>query len=146
MPSRVKKRAKMKRAERRRQVALFYDAGLTQRQIAEQLGCNQSTVARDIDFLINQSLDASRIDFERAKAEFLRKLDRDEAELLKQYRLSSQGRRKDRLTGEMCDVLDTTILARIDALRTQRAKVLALYAVEKAEAERKPEIMVKIDR
>ena len=145
MPKASKPRKKLEQAERRERVAEMYRSRMSQGDMAKALGCNQATVSRDVAWLTQQHSVRSKSSFDAARAEMLSDLDRDEQELLKQYRVSGTVRRKDKLTGKMEFVRDTQIFQRINDLRKERAKLLGLYEPEKHQL-LTDEIHVSVDK
>jgi predicted transcriptional regulator len=125
-------RKSLELADRRKKVAELYFSDLSQQEIAEMLDVSQSTVSRDVEWLLKKLTSEAIDEYSEQRALFLAKLDRDERELRKQYRLSHfKSRRRDPLTKKLEYRLETSILDAIDKIRTQRAKVWGLYAPEK---------------
>jgi predicted transcriptional regulator len=74
-PGKNRKNALQVRVDRRRRVAELYLRGLSQVEIAGQLGCSQPTVSNDLTSLRDEWLALAVMDFNERKAKELAKLD-----------------------------------------------------------------------
>jgi len=70
-----KRRSPAQLARDRRLISRLYFAGKLQIEIAEEVGVSQSTVSLDLKVLQRQWLESSLIDFDKAKARELAKID-----------------------------------------------------------------------
>lgn len=64
------------RAQRRLNVAELYLRGYTQARIAQELGCSEPTVKKDLTYLMEQWVTESRLAFDQRKAKELARIDR----------------------------------------------------------------------
>jgi predicted XRE-type DNA-binding protein len=130
-------------ARDRRKIADLYFQGWLQAEIAEEVGVHQSTVSRDLKALQAEWLQSALVDFNKAKARELARIDRLEREYWRAWLRSvedkevevqekveagdKQGRLKVSLRREG-QAGDPRFLAGVQWCIEQRCQILRLYA------------------
>lgn len=147
---RVRRRSNGELARDRRVIADLYLKGNTQAEIADVLGCHQTTVSRDLKALQREWQTSSLIDFDEAKAQELAKIDHLEREAWLAYLRSQEDAetfvRKEKRPGTQVvkgaqeltstttgQVGDPRFLAIVDKCIARRCKIIGLDAPDRTE-------------
>jgi len=129
----------------RRRIATLYLRGKLQTEIAEELGINQSTVSRDLKALQKEWLEDTKIDFDKAKAREIAKIDNleriyhvawirscEDAETIRKKKAEVAGvERKEIVTTAKGQVGDPRFLTGVQWCIERRCKVLGIDAPTK---------------
>jgi len=140
-----KRRSQSQLIRDRRRIADLYLQGKTQVDIGEKLGVSQATISRDLKALQREWLQSTLIEFDKAKAEELAKVDRlereywiawerscEDAETVKQRGVESGDKKsKEAVKITKGQAGDPRFLIGVQWCIERRCKILGLDAPEK---------------